>query len=350
MEQSGIPAEALEGETQASQQEKWEAARRATEKKAKKAAVKREVRVKKKSVISGHDFVEMRPHFVRGRVGTHSSTFHEVPATPLPSSGPQDRKPAKKGSHANPPGSQRSRLPSSPFLLPEGSPPLQDFELPKRITQKALRWPTVKGMETSSDEESQGKGDPPPECCPARGPYRLDSPDDEGDSSQPRQSGHNPAQISGPRTPADRRGDQGQTAIPHQVFALLPQPKHTRFDIETDILTYHKGEFPIYSGCQPEEGGFNPYMQAAYEAEERRLASIRASLDEVRRAARVILPGKAVKEPWRPGFFKKTGTLPGGSLVTLSPKGVPGTDSVTAMFREASHPDHDHLFSQTKKV
>jgi hypothetical protein len=134
--------------------------------------------------------------------------------------------------------------------------------------------------------------------------------------------------------------------VSHQVFALLPYPKHTRLDIETDTLTYHKGGFPIYSGCQPEEGGFNPYRQAAYEAEERRLASIRASLDKGRRAARGILPGEAVKELWRPGLFKKTGTLPGGSPVTLNPKGSNGTDSVTAMVREASHPDYDHLFSQ----
>jgi hypothetical protein len=42
-------------------------------------------------------------------------------------------------------------------------------------------------------------------------------------------------------------------------------------------------------------------------------------------------------------FFEKTGTLPGGTPVTLNPKGSTGTNSVTAMYREASHPDFDHF-------
>jgi hypothetical protein len=143
MEQSGIPAKALEGETQASQQKKREAARRVTERKAKKATVKN-VRVKKEGATSEQDFMELGPHFVRDRVGTRSSTSHRYPshgwvvheatAAPLSSAAPQDRKPpAKKGGYANPPGSQRSKLQPSPFPLPKGSPPLQDFELPKRI-------------------------------------------------------------------------------------------------------------------------------------------------------------------------------------------------------------------------
>jgi len=192
LEHSEIPPEALEGETPASQQEKWERVQRGKEKRAKQeekraqqAAAKK---IKRDSVISGHDFAEMGPHFVRGRVGTRGGASLNVPTAPLPSTAPQDRRPPKRGGHANPPGSQKSRLPPSPFPLPEGSPPLQGFALPMRF-----RKTTVQGMETSSDEESQGGGDPPSECRPARGPYRPDSPDEDGDADLTRQSGRHSA-------------------------------------------------------------------------------------------------------------------------------------------------------------
>jgi hypothetical protein len=78
------------------------------------------------------------------------------------------------------------------------------------------------------------------------------------------------------------------------------------------------------------------------------LADGRAGKERLRKAGG-ILPGEILEsefvKPGRPGLWK-AGTLPGGSPVTLNPKGSTGTDSVTAMYREASHPDYDYLFSQ----
>jgi hypothetical protein len=180
VEQANIPPEALEGETQASQQEKWDRfqgrqEKRATqgEKRAQQAAAKK---IKKNSVISGNDFAEIAHHKIRDRVVTRGSTSLTIPSATLLPTAPQECKPPKKGGHANPPKSQNSRLLPSPFPLPEGSPPLRDFVLPMRF-----RKTTVRGMETSSDEEPQGEGDPPSDCRSARGPYRQDSPDEDDD-------------------------------------------------------------------------------------------------------------------------------------------------------------------------
>jgi hypothetical protein len=355
LEQSEIPPEALEGETPASQQEKWERVQRGKEKRAKQeekraqqAAAKK---IKRDSVLSGHNFAEMGSHYVRGRARTRGGASLTVPAAPLPSTAPQDRRPPKKGGHANPPGSQKSRLPPSPFPLPEGSPPLQDFALPMRF-----RKTTVRGMETSSDEEPQGEGYPPSDCRPARGPYRPDSPDEDGDAHPTRQIGRNSAQRSAPGPPDDKQGNQEQAAVlpptqsphqvPHKVFALSPHPKHTRWDVETDTLSYHLGAFPVYSGCQPEEGGFNPYMQAAEEAEDRR---VQANMARLRQHGEV-LTGTILESEYveleRPGPYHpcwKDGALPGGSPMTLKPKGNTVPDSVTAMYHEASHPAYDHM-------
>jgi len=182
-EQANIPPEALEGETLKSQQEKWDTCQGKQEnnatqrdKRAQQAAAKR---IKKNSVISGNDFAEILNHKIRDRVVTRGSASLTIPSATLLPTTPQECKPPKKGRHANPPKSQNSRLPPSSFPLPEGSPPLQDFVLPIRF-----RKTTVRGMETSSDEEPQGEGDPPSHCRPAQSPYRQDSltEDDDDDN------------------------------------------------------------------------------------------------------------------------------------------------------------------------
>lgn len=202
-EQAEIPEEALEGETRESQQKVWRKVEAAAKRKVKKATVKKE------SVTSAQDYAELLSGFVRDPVATRSRDVRTT-AAPLPAAAPQDRRTsAKKGGHANPPGFQRSKLPASPFPLPEGSPSLRD---PERVARDVLSRsgfkeprPTLKGFETSLGKESQGEGDPPPECHPAQGPWRNFL-DDENDSSRPHQSGRDPAQMSGHGTPADRHG------------------------------------------------------------------------------------------------------------------------------------------------
>jgi hypothetical protein len=179
-EQANIPPEALEGETEASQQKRWDELQGSQEKKAtqgenraQQAATKK---IKKNSVISGNDFAEIKNHKIRDRVVTRASASLTIPSATLLPTTPQECKPLNKGRHANPPKSQNSKLPPSPFPLVEGSPPLEDFVLPMRF-----RKTTVRGMETSSDEEPQGEGDPPSYCRPAQGHYRWDSSDEDDD-------------------------------------------------------------------------------------------------------------------------------------------------------------------------